>query len=81
MALTARRSLSFVRIRLLAALIASSVALVACGGSDDSPGDAASPPDAASVDLDFQAMTVAGESVDAGTYTGSDLVIWFWAPW
>lgn len=66
------------RNRLLAALITASFALAACSGSDDPAGDAASP---SSVDLDFQAMSVAGESVDAGTYAGSDLVIWFWAPW
>lgn len=65
------------RTRLLAALIAASIALVACGGSDGGT-EAADP---SIVDLDFQAMTVAGTSVDADTYAGSDLVIWFWAPW
>lgn len=66
------------RNRLLAAVIAASLALVACGGDDDTGNQAAN---AANVDLDFQAVTVAGESVDASIYTGSDLVLWFWAPW
>ncbi|MDE0801932.1 MAG: hypothetical protein OSA99_01290 [Acidimicrobiales bacterium] len=66
------------RLRLLAASIAASFALVACGGSDDTGDQSA---DAATFDLDFQATSVAGESVDVSTYTGSDLVLWFWAPW
>ena len=65
------------RTRLLAALVAASVALVGCSDGDEATG-AANP---SSADLDFQAMSVGGESVDVGAYAGSDLVIWFWAPW
>lgn len=65
--------------RLLAGLIAAALALAssACG-NDDAGGDvAATPADL----LSFQAQTVAGGSVDVGDYAGSDLVLWFWAPW
>lgn len=32
--------------------------------------------------LDFTAEDVRGDDpVDASTYAGSDLVLWFWAPW
>ncbi|WP_436793031.1 hypothetical protein [Actinospongicola halichondriae] len=64
------------RIRLLAGLVAVSVALVACG-SDDGSTEGAAP----SADLAFEAQTVTGETVDVGDYAGTDLVIWFWAPW
>ncbi len=70
------RTLSLVRTRLIAGLFAAALALTACGG-DDGNSSAATPADL----LSFQAQTVAGDSVDVSDYVGSDLVIWFWAPW
>ncbi len=69
-----------VRTRLLAGLIAAALALMACGGDDGGGGvgeTAVTPADL----LSFDAQTVAGDSVDVSEYAGSDLVIWFWAPW
>ncbi|MEE8601890.1 hypothetical protein [Euzebya tangerina] len=31
--------------------------------------------------LDFQATTVAGETISGGDFAGQDLLFWFWAPW
>lgn len=31
--------------------------------------------------LDGEATTVDGEPFDLATLAGSDLVVWFWAPW
>lgn len=44
-------------------------------GSGDSSGD----PNGGL--LDFEATAVDGSTVDVRSYAGSDLVIWFWAPW
>ncbi len=70
------RTLPAVRIRLLAGLTALSLALVACGSDDGAAEGAAS-----TADLAFEAQTVTGETVDVGDYAGTDLVLWFWAPW
>ncbi len=64
-----------VAVSMLAAALLSGV-LAACAGGDASTDVAAR--DA----LDFVAADVrTGESVDASSYAGRDLVLWFWAPW
>ncbi len=78
-------SVRSVRIRLLSGLVAAALALAACGGGDGggdataAGGGADSVPEAEL--LSFEAETIGGETVDIGDYAGSDLVIWFWAPW
>ncbi len=63
-----------------------SIALSACG-SDDASTDVAAdggpelPVLDAATAFDGQATTVQGEPFDLGTLAGSDLVVWFWAPW
>ena len=72
------------RIRLLSGLVAAALALAACGGGDGG-GDATAGGGTDSVPeadlLSFEAETIGGETVDVSDYAGSDLVIWFWAPW
>lgn len=69
--------------RLLSGLVAAALALAACGSGDG--GTAAADGDTGSVPeadlLSFEAETIGGETVDVSDYAGSDLVIWFWAPW
>lgn len=67
------------RTRLFVGLAAAALTFAACGG-DDAGGtvDAAVSPEEL---LSFQARTVAGNDVDVSEYAGSDLVLWFWAPW
>ena len=71
------------RTRLLAGLVAAALTLAACGGGDGDGGSAdgntGAVPEAQL--LAFEAETIDGETVDVGDYAGSDLVIWFWAPW
>ena len=79
----ASRTVAAVRIRLLTGLIAAAVALAACGdGEGGGGGDAAGSASVPEADLlSFEAETIAGDAVDVSEYAGSDLVIWFWAPW
>ncbi len=66
------------RTRLLAGIIAAALALAACGGGNDGVG----PETAAPADLlGFSATSVGGQTVEVDSLAGSDLVIWFWAPW
>lgn len=69
------------RTRLLAATMALALLAAACGG--DEAGDASA--DTGPVDdnelLDFRAQSIDGSTVDVDSLTGTDLVIWFWAPW
>ena len=79
-------SVQVVRIRLLSGLVAAALALVACGGdSGSSDGATAAGGDVGAVTeaelLSFEGETIGGETVDIADYAGSDLVIWFWAPW
>lgn len=46
--------------------------------ADDPPAPAA---DEDAGILDVEATTVSGDVVDLGRYAGSDLALWFWAPW
>ena len=58
---------------LAAALLGGALAACSGGGSTGAPAQDA---------LDFVAADVrTGASVDASTYAGRDLVLWFWAPW
>jgi hypothetical protein len=84
-----------VRHRLLTGLLVAMLALAACGSGDDVEGAEATAgdtgvrggtaepttPEGATELLSFEAETIDGGSVDVGEYAGSDLVIWFWAPW
>lgn len=72
-----------VRIRLLTGLLVAAVALAACGDGDSGgTGDSASSASVPEAELlAFEAETIAGDAVDVSEYAGSDLVIWFWAPW
>lgn len=69
------------RSRLASIVVASGLALAACGGSSSSEDGTASTTEASADLLSFQADTVDGSTVDLGDFAGSDLVIWFWAPW
>lgn len=82
------------RSRLTSIVVAAGLALAACGGGSssdqgagtagtpDAAGDGGSSGGEASAELlSFQAETVDGTTVDLGDFAGSDLVIWFWAPW
>ncbi len=31
--------------------------------------------------LDFQFVSLGGETVDGADYAGKDVAVWFWAPW
>lgn len=73
------RSVSAVRTRLSIGLLAAALVLAACGGGDGN-GDSAAPVPEGDL-LSFEAETIGGDSVDVDDYAGSDLVIWFWAPW
>lgn len=74
-----RSTLRSVRTRLFVGLAAAALTFAACGG-DDAGGteDAAVSPEEL---LSFRAQTVSGDEVDVSDYAGSDLVLWFWAPW
>ena len=50
------------------------------GGAGDSGDSGDATPAEASL-LDFEAVAVDESVVDVGQYAGTDLVIWFWAPW
>ncbi len=79
----ASRSVHAVRTRLFTGLLAAALALAGCGGDDTSEGavgEASGAVPEAEL-LSFEADTIDGESVDVSDYAGSDLVIWFWAPW
>lgn len=83
--------------RLLVLVVASALVVAACGdssstGSSDGPAqawEAETEPDGArsgagSGDgqlLALSAPTISGGTVDLGERAGSDLVLWFWAPW
>ena len=84
------------RSRLASIVVASGLALAACGGGSSSEDGTASTAattgatgtsagdsggEAATELLSFQAQAVDGSTVDLGDFAGSDLVIWFWAPW
>jgi hypothetical protein len=70
--------------RLLLVLAAVSVVVAACGG-DDGADPAAQPAgaDAAPAEYPaFMASTVlGGPQIDLGALEGTDVVLWFWAPW
>ena len=73
------------RTPLLAVTLALALAVGACGGADSgttAAGDRVeSDPVGNSTILDFPARSVDGSTVDVASLAGSDLVIWFWAPW
>ncbi|MEL7157500.1 MAG: hypothetical protein AAFN30_12975 [Actinomycetota bacterium] len=72
------------RTRAVAVLFAAALALAACGG-DDGAGDAPLAAGSASVlpaeTFDGTAQTLEGEAFDLGQLAGTDLILWFWAPW
>ena len=82
--------------RLAAALAAVSMVAAACGGGETEVAEptteatteatsAASTESAGGVipQLDFTASELAGAGgmIDGGDFEGTDLVVWFWAPW
>ncbi|MGK2930035.1 MAG: hypothetical protein ACSLFO_10715 [Acidimicrobiales bacterium] len=77
------------RTRLLVTAVALALVAGACGGGGDQsaqtgPADAGSTdsgPEADGKVLDFRAESVDGSTVDVSSLRGTDLVIWFWAPW
>lgn len=73
-----------VRTRLLSRIVAAALALTACGGGETGGGGSATGGGGAVPEgelLSFEAETIEGETVDVADFVGSDLVIWFWAPW
>jgi len=40
-----------------------------------------SPADTSDWPYEFVTTTVDGSTLDTGDYAGTDLVLWFWAPW
>ncbi len=67
------------RSRLAALVVTAGLVLAACGGDNDGSATQTDPRDASL--LDFEAAAVDEQVVDVGEYAGTDLVIWFWAPW
>ena len=78
----------------LATVAGASLLAAACGGSDvtaDATTDAgqgdggqeqaATGPVLDASVLSGQATTIGGETFDLGSLAGTDLVVWFWAPW
>ncbi len=54
------------------------------GGETPSETPSEPPADAPAADpgvLGFTATTIAGEPIDLSVYAGSDVILWFWAPW
>ena len=77
------RSRGVAAVALLIAVLAA-----ACGGTDDvetASSEPAGEEPAGDVlpasTFDGEAMTVAGESYDLSQLAGTDVVLWFWAPW
>lgn len=76
-------------VRRAVSALALALALAACGGGDasDVAGGGASGTSAplAAADLpgglDFSGPNVTGGDIEATSYTGKDLALWFWAPW
>ena len=82
-------------LRLLAAMTAAAMLLVACGGQDTSGappgvenfGKTQSPPaqgmgsEGVPEILDFSAPRLEGGEVNGADYSGDDVALWFWAPW
>jgi len=76
-------------LRSLTALIATFTLLsAACSSGSGSVQSAASSADSPEIvapapdwPLDIVAETVDGSSLDTGDFAGTDLVLWFWAPW
>lgn len=73
------------RTRLLAATVALALVAAACGGDEGgapAATDGAAPgPVADRTILDFRARNVDGSTIDVGALAGTDVVVWFWAPW
>ncbi len=75
--------------RLAAALAVVSMFAAACGGGETEvaePATGATTAESASgviPQLDFTAPELAGSggTIAGGDYEGTDLVVWFWAPW
>ncbi len=72
------------RTRLLVTAVALALVAGACGGGGDQSAQGGPTDDGPVADetvLDFRAESVDGSTVDIGSLQGTDLVIWFWAPW
>lgn len=73
------------RTRLLAATLALALGAAACGGDDAGTAAPSNGSSSGRVDdgavLDFRAQSVDGSTVDVDSLRGTDVVIWFWAPW
>lgn len=77
------------RTRLFLTAVTLALAAAACGGSGDqsaqtgpvNDGSTDAGPEADETVLDFRAASVDGSTVDVSSLQGTDLVIWFWAPW
>ncbi len=64
------------------AILVVSAALwaVACGGSERVASSGA-PGESIAASLTGEFATMSGDTVDLATFAGSDVVLWFWAPW
>lgn len=70
--------------RLLVPLAAIAVVLAACGG-DDGATPAAQPAGGGAAPAEYPAFmassVLGGPQIDLGALEGTDVVLWFWAPW
>ncbi|PKQ27272.1 MAG: hypothetical protein CVT64_02245 [Actinobacteria bacterium HGW-Actinobacteria-4] len=64
------------RIRLAILSVVTAVALSACATAESPPSPSATPGP-----FDFTAPLVGGGELDGASLKGSDVVLWFWAPW
>lgn len=68
-----------------AAVVAAGLALAACGSDDSAesaPLTAGAAADVLAADtFEATAQTIQGETFDLGQLAGTDLILWFWAPW
>lgn len=74
------------RSRLVAALVAGALLLVACGSSSEvsdtsSGADAPASSSASAGPPAFSAQTLSGAEIDSASFKGKPTVLWFWAPW
>lgn len=55
----------------------------ACGGgsTDGAPSGSPGTPRGSDGVLAFEAPKVGGGTVDGSAFAGTDVVLWFWAPW
>lgn len=67
------------RLRHILLVVSAALWAVACGGSAQVASSEA--PEDSTVSLTGEFATISGETVDLAGFAGSDVVLWFWAPW